>query len=441
MKYTIPFTLLLLASSFVTATGRSISEQAQPPVSAGIGSSQGKDYQSFTFEEAKKFHKLFDYPFGAWTQGGDLTRYVFLNMSEFWGHILLSRSGRTKELRVDPRQAIADVIVAVAGGETKLAEYVRNSPTDGAIVVHEGRIVFEDYPRMRPNDKHIWFSVSKTFVSTAVAILEDRNQIDVEKPIDSYLETLSGTAWEGIRVIDVLDMASGIDCPEVHEDTDSCFWGFYDAFGWPMASRVQDDPMDTVRKMGRLRPAGQVFDYTSVNTEVLNWLVEAVSGERFSDFVQREIWQRTGAESDALITTTPNGHAFSAGGVSTNLRDLARYGMLFTPAGRGGSAPVVSDAYLDRIQNSGRPELTTPEGRRQRQALIGDDSFRHNSYQWDVVTSNGDFYKGGSGGQGLYVSPSKDLVIAWFGTHTAQGNRNAMPRVARQLAKSALFDN
>ena len=186
----------------------------------------------------------------------------------------------------------------------------------------------------------VWFSVSKTLVSTAVAILEDRGQIDVDKPIDSYLETLSGTAWEGIRVIDILDMTSGIDCPEVHEDADSCFWGFYDAFGWPMAARVQEDPMEMVKKMGKLRPAGQVFDYTSVNTEVLNWLVEAISGERFTDFIQREIWQRTGAESDALITTTPNGDAFSAGGVSTNLRDLARYGMLFTRAGRRGSAPV-----------------------------------------------------------------------------------------------------
>ena len=441
MKQTIALILLLLASSLVAVTKGSSTEGQAGPAPAGMSSSRGQNYQSFTLGEAKTFHRLFDYPFTAWTEGGDFTRYVFLNMSEFWGHILLSRKGRTKELRVVRQEGIADFRTAVEGGETKLAEYVRSSPTDGVIVVHERMIVFEDYPRMRPSDKHVWFSVSKTLVSTAVAILEDRGRIDVDKPIDSYLETLSGTAWEGIRVIDILDMTSGIDCPEVHEDADSCFWGFYDAFGWPMAARVQEDPMETVKKMGKLRPAGQVFDYTSVNTEVLNWLVEAISGERFTDFIQREIWQRTGAESDALITTTPNGDAFSAGGVSTNLRDLARYGMLFTRAGRGESAPVVSDAYVDKIQNAGRPQLTTAEGRRQRQALLGDDSFRHNSYQWDVVTSDGDFYKGGFGGQGLYVSPSKDVVIAWFGTHTEQGEGNEMPRIARQLANSGLFDD
>ena len=28
---------------------------------------------------------------------------------------------------------------------------------------------------------------------------------------------------------------------------------------------------------------------------------------------------------------------------------------------------------------------------------------------------DGDFYKGGFGGQGLYISPARDLVIAFFG--------------------------
>jgi hypothetical protein len=71
---------------------------------------------------------------------------------------------------------------------------------------------------------------------------------------------------------------------------------------------------------------------------------------------------------------------------------------------------------------------------------MGDDSFLHNSYQWDVVTTDGDFYKGGVGGQGLYVSPSRDLVIAWFATPTEQGEMAQMPAVGRQLARSGLFD-
>lgn len=45
-----------------------------------------------------------------------------------------------------------------------------------------------------------------------------------------------------------------------------------------------------------------------------------------------------------MIITTPNGAAFSAGGVSSTLRDLARYGMLFTDGVRAEGDRVISDA-------------------------------------------------------------------------------------------------
>jgi len=402
-------------------------------------SAQSEAERFFTLEEVRDIHRRFDPTFSEWSRGGDFTRYVYLHMSEFWPQIVLRRNGPIRSLPVDPGAGIGNVTVSVEAGETTLADYVENSAVDGALVVHDGRIVFEAYPRMLPTDRHIWFSVSKTIVSTAMAILEDRGRIDVSRPIDSYLKPLAGTAWEGIPVIDILDMASGIDCPEVQYEPDSCFWAFYDAFGWPETDQVLADPMNTVAQMSRGAPSGQVFDYTSVNTEILNGLVEAVSGERFSDFVEREIWRRTGAESDAFITATAHGNSFSGGGFSSTLRDLARYGMLFTPKGRAGGNPVVSDAYLDNIREAGRPELTTEEQRRWHNEDLGDGSFHHSTRQWDVVTSDGDFFKSGFGGQGLHVSASKELVVAWFGTKTA-GRMDEMPRIARQLARSGLFD-
>ncbi len=39
-----------------------------------------------------------------------------------------------------------------------------------------------------------------------------------------------------------------------------------------------------------------------------------------------------------------------------------------------------------------------------------------NRYQWDIVFPDGDLYKGGVGGQGIYVSPSADAVVVWFST-------------------------
>jgi CubicO group peptidase (beta-lactamase class C family) len=52
----------------------------------------------------------------------------------------------------------------------------------------------------------------------------------------------------------------------------------------------------------------------------------------------------------------------------------------------------------------------------------------------------GDFFKGGYGGQGLYVSPARDLVIAFFGTFDENQRGHEMTHIARQLARSGLFD-
>jgi len=54
--------------------------------------------------------------------------------------------------------------------------------------------------------------------------------------------------------------------------------------------------------------------------------------------------------------------------------------------------------------------------------------------------NDGDFFKSGFGGQGLYISPSRDLVIAFFGTFDEEEKGHEMTRIARQLAKSGLFE-
>ena len=59
------------------------------------------------------------------------------------------------------------------GRKVKLAEYISgDNGIDGFIVLHHGRVVYEAYPRMRPEDKHLLMSVTKAFVGTTVGILE-----------------------------------------------------------------------------------------------------------------------------------------------------------------------------------------------------------------------------------------------------------------------------
>ena len=58
----------------------------------------------------------------------------------------------------------------------------------------------------------------------------------------------------------------------------------------------------------------------------------------------------------------------------------------------------------------------------------------------EIITKDGDFFKSGHAGQGLYVSPGRDLVVAFFGTMNEAGVEDQMSAICRQLVNAGFFD-
>jgi CubicO group peptidase (beta-lactamase class C family) len=354
-----------------------------------------------------------------WDDGGELSRFAFLSIPKIFPTAVIRRGdGEVLALETAIEKNIARYQVALAdGGVMAFDEYVASGALDGIVIVRGGKVVYESYPRMRSNDQHILFSISKVLVSTVVAILEDRGLVDVSKPVDVYVPALRATAWEAIPVLDVLDMASGIDALEAIEDSytnpERKHYQYEASLGWlPKveglpSSVVGEDTFGFIASLEKRSGPGMVWEYVSVNTMVLAWLAEEVMGKKFPEVVSETIWSRMGAEADALLSVNSRGHGAVHGGIVATLRDVARFGLLFT-GGRGRG--VVSESYLEKILEGGRPELLEAAGR-----AVAD--VRHATYQWDRVYDDGSFFKGGFGGQGLYVSPEKDVVLAYFGTH------------------------
>src|SRR4029079_17675041 len=151
--------------------------------------------------------------------------------------------------------------------------------------------------------------------------------------------------WQGVSVRDVLDMASGIACSEsegVYGDPDICVSRYEASLGLlPPNARTPADTWAFVAALPRAAPPGEVFDYASVNTFLLGVLAERVSGLSFAELATRDVWSRIGAEADASVVISRNADAVTHGGLCSTLRDLARYGLLFTP-----SWPVVSSEQI-----------------------------------------------------------------------------------------------
>jgi CubicO group peptidase (beta-lactamase class C family) len=123
-----------------------------------------------------------------------------------------------------------------------------------------------------------------------------------------------------------------------------------------------------------------------------------------------------------------------AGGFLGTLRDLARFGLLFTPSHSVVSdTKIISDRHIEVLKNGGRPELLAnarwgaPDG-------IKDKTIKHNVYQWDLVFANNDVFKGGWAGQGLLVNPDRDLVAVWTGYFNEdQSELEVLPRLRQVL--------
>ena len=245
--------------------------------------------------------------------------------------------------------------------------------------------------------------------------MEDRGLVDVDQAISVYIPEMAQSSFAPITVRNILDMATGQKCSEEYVDKNSCYYqysmtvgdGFWDA-------EPPDNPYTfaAALKVDKFAEQATSFSYSGFNTFLLGWLVEKLTGMPFQDVLSREIWRRIGAESDAAMLAPRFGVPNVHGGLMARIRDVARFGLLFTPSYMVVSdEKIMSDRYIRLILDGGKPGLLE-------NSLYGNvrgDDVKHNVYQWDRVYTNNDILKGGWAGQGLLINPDRDLVAVWTG--------------------------
>ena len=376
----------------------------------------------YTHDQALALFPKFDKKTWNMDKDYDFSRFAYLNTSQFFPIAVIHRAGPVSKLKRALNPEFGKIRAKTAAGEMTLDEWTAGH-LDGVLIIHKGVIVYEKYPRMRPHDKHIWWSVSKSVAGTIVGMLEEQGLVDVSKPVETYIKQFKGTDWAGTPVIDILDMASGsegleADDPEAYTNPESSYGLFEASLGMqPMTAKTMFSTYDYIPTLKRQKPSGKKYEYHSVNTFVCGWIAESVTGKAYAELVSEMIWQHMGAESDGQIVVSPAGAAASHGAISSTLRDLGRYGMLFTPSwNKVAKKKVIPDTLIKRIQKTGRPEIfragiTAPKI----ESYMG-EKVAFETRQWDFVLHDGDFGKYGYHGQTLYISSAKDLVVVNFAT-------------------------
>jgi hypothetical protein len=369
------------------------------------------------------------------------SRYAWVNMSKFYPTAQVMRSGRVADLEYAIDPSIGDVSYQNVKGESLTVDsHFATLPIDGLIVVKGGKVLYERYKTMTPDDKHIWFSVSKVTGATMLAFLEHEGKVDVTKPVSDYLEELKGSVWDTVRVVEALDMATGLDGTEHDEPNHDSrtnpdqIW-----YRWAATGSVgvvgdvknrNENWSDVLRAMKRVRPAYEAFEYNSINTFVVNRIAERVADKTLAAQFEERIWSKAGMEHDSYYVMGPTGLTLGFMGVNSTLRDLARFGMVFTPSSsKIAGEQIIPQAIMDKIHDRSHVDMYGKGWAGQKfNASFPDDKAIANRYQWDAVLSDGDMFKSGVGGQGVYISPATDTVVAWFCTSDGTNQEETMAR-------------
>jgi len=238
-----------------------------------------------------------------------------------------------------------------SGQSTTVIDWLLQNYADGIVVLHGGEIRYERYfNQMTERTLHLSQSMAKSITSAVAGILVSRGLLDPEECICTYLPELEATGWKDAKLRHALDMTSGVRYVEDYEALDSDIGATDVASGWrpaqpnvPYFQCMWDQILslkDTVREHGAL------FEYRSIETDVLAHCMERVTQTPLAELISRELWQPLGVEESACFTVDGAGYPLACGGFNATLRDYARFGQMLCNDGTANGQQIVPKAWI-----------------------------------------------------------------------------------------------
>ena len=378
-----------------------MSDRSQPPTAADLGLMQGSRPSP---ERLVTLANWQEPPFNRW---------AFQHFRELVPTAPVSRGdGPVAELPRAPRVIDPLAFTSSNGESTTIARMLAATYTDAFLVLHRGAIVTEQYFNgMSPSTPHLLQSVSKSITGTVAGIFVERGLLDPARPVTDYVPDLTGTSFDGATLRQVLDMRTGTRFSEDYTDLKAEIRQYEQVIGWRPQTDPQpaDDLWGYISTLGNARPHGAPFEYRSILTDLLGWILETVGGSRFAELLSRELWARLGAEHDAEIAVDPHGHPVTDGGISVTLRDLGRFGQAYLQGGVFNGSQLVPSAWVRDCWQSD-DEARAAFAASPQAARYPGGMYRN---QWWVKdTERGVFLASGIHGQSVFVSvPSETVVV------------------------------
>ncbi|MEO6914230.1 MAG: serine hydrolase [Chitinophagaceae bacterium] len=292
--------------------------------------------------------------------------------------------------------------------------------TDGIIILHKGKVVYERYfAALTENDVHAVMSLTKSFTGTLASILVAEGNLDETKLVTYYVSELKNSAYADATVRQVMDMTTALKYSEDYANPKADIWNF-SAAGNPLPKpKGYKGPvgyyqyLETVKKEGQ---HGEAFGYKTVNADALGWIISKATGKSFNDLLSEKIWRRIGMEQDAYYQVDALGTAFAGGGFNAGLRDMARFGQLILNRGNWQGKQIFPMAAVADIEKGGSKTAFEKSGHPE---LKG---WSYRNMWWMTENADGAFAARGVHGQTIYIDPRAEMVIVRLASHPVAAN-------------------
>jgi CubicO group peptidase (beta-lactamase class C family) len=349
-------------------------------------------------------------------------RWSFSHQRELTPTVGVRRGpGPARELPYSLRQDLDAVSFTTQDGRPmNWGQSLAANYTDGILILHKGRIVYEKYlGALDAHTPHLAMSVTKSFVGLFAAMQAHAGELDPGKLVPHYVPELKDTAYGDATVRQVMDMTIGVQYSENYTDPNAEIFAYTAACGISPRRpdyKGPDSIFEFLQNLKKQDRHGEAFAYKTCNTEALAWIVQRVSGVPFAKMLSERLWQQLGLEEDAYVLVDRNGFAMCGGGLNMTLRDMARFGEMMRLKGAFNGRQIVPEAVVADIAGGADPSHFAKSG----YAMLKGWSYRN---QWWVAHDEfGAYTARGIHGQVIWIAPKAELVIARFASHPTAAN-------------------
>jgi CubicO group peptidase (beta-lactamase class C family) len=298
--------------------------------------------------------------------------------------------------------------------------------TDGMLVLHKGRIVYEAYSDcLNDTGKHAAMSMTKSLTGLLAEILVVEGRLNPAAKVATIIPELKDSAFGNATVRQVMDMTTSLKYSEDYADPNADIWVYSKAASPLPKQKGYKGPNGYFEYLQTLKQDdikhGEAFGYKTVNSDALGWIISKVTGKDIASMLSERIWQKMGAEQDGYMTVDAKGIPFAGGGLSAGLRDLGRIGQLMLNSGEINGQRLFSKEVVENIRAGGDKNAFAKAGYK---TLEGGS---YHSMWWVMHNDHGAYAARGVHGQTIYVDPTAEMVIVRFSSFPSAANSKIDP--------------